>query len=235
MIHKQNMSVFDSYLTNGCVDHVHLGLVTIRKLIRLISFIKNPYHPLQAGKNILRQILFELNNIASIPAWASRSGTPLFCARNRFSSPTNTSSVSSAITVSIFHFCCSVCRILANLRFRKRLQGIFDMYHGQKLPTIAPGHNPVNQGFGVQKGAWIYHSAIAAYNFIWILLNAVSRFCNIYSCDGLCKNGHCCGDQGRWWLQIREETLCSMTNKELHPSVSSLNRPNKVQIALVNE
>jgi hypothetical protein len=68
MIHKQNMSVFDRYLTNCRVDHLHFGLVIIRKLIRSISIVKNPSQQLQAGKNILRQILFEVDKIVSVPA-----------------------------------------------------------------------------------------------------------------------------------------------------------------------
>ena len=64
-------------------------------------------------------------------------------------------------------------------------------------PIIAPGHNPVNWGFRVQKSAWMNYSATAVHNLIWFLLNADSRFCNIYSCDGLCESGRCCGDQCR--------------------------------------
>lgn len=103
IIHKQNMSVFNRYLTNCRVDQVHFGLVIIRKLIRLISIIKNPSQQLQAGKIFYVRFCLKSTKLPLSQLEPAVQNTA-FCARSRFSSPTNIRSVSSVITASNFHF-----------------------------------------------------------------------------------------------------------------------------------
>ena len=165
--------------------------------------------PAVAGwQNILRQILFELDNIASIPAWASRSSTLLFVRATDFQAQPIPDRFLQKLLRQFSIFAVVFPVVWQIWDFGKRCKVFLICVRVRKVLTITPGHNPVNRGFGVQKSAWMYHSAIAVYNFIWFLLNAVSRFCNIYSCDRLCKSGHCSGDQGRLMAADTDQISC---------------------------
>jgi hypothetical protein len=78
------MSVFKRYLTNCRVDQVHFGLVIVRKLIRLISIIKNPSQQLQAGKIFYVRFCLKSTKLPLSQLEPAVQNTAFLCAQQIF-------------------------------------------------------------------------------------------------------------------------------------------------------